>query len=273
MLRPRMLLLLTASGTAALLQAPPAALPAAAAAEHRTAVHVGGPIFTVLPAFNSFTLDSARVCSADMELPPLGSITTARMALLSEPGLVIRHGGSWSDNEELLEPGKPLLPPLTPTPTWLGPGCNLSLAKWSLLKRFVSRINASLVFGVNSLTRLHADPAAAIDLSNADLLFQLETSPMASPAPLIGFVRALVLYLVLLCFPRCLPVCVRFHWLNRAPHSSLAQPNNRSLATSRRTGSTTSRTGLSDNQDTRSYHPKGTPLTFARCGKCWRSGS
>jgi hypothetical protein len=45
-----------------------------------------------MPAFVSFTLDSARVCSADMQLPPLGSVTTARMALLSDPGLIIRHG-------------------------------------------------------------------------------------------------------------------------------------------------------------------------------------
>ena len=37
--------------------------------------------------------------SADMQLPPLGSATTARMALLSATSLIIRHGGSWSDDE------------------------------------------------------------------------------------------------------------------------------------------------------------------------------
>jgi hypothetical protein len=44
------------------------------------------------------------------------------------------------------------------------------VAKWSLLKQFVSRVNAALVFGVNALTRLRADPEGTPSLHSITMV-------------------------------------------------------------------------------------------------------
>lgn len=153
-------------------------------------VTVGEPIYKVLPSFASFTLDSARLCAPDLELPDPGSVAAARLAWLATPGLILRFGGTWSDNEQFLAPGKELLPRLRPTPGWLGPGCNLTTAKWKMLETFVSRLNASLVFGVNALTRQNqSDPTSPIDLHNAELLFNQEAAARneGHASALLGF--------------------------------------------------------------------------------------
>lgn len=137
------------------------------------------PIFTVLPAFVSFTIDSASLCSTGWTFPAnVDPVTLARVRLLSEPGLVIRFGGTSADNEQLTQPGVPLLPRLaTVVRGGLGQdSCNITALKWHQLLSFAASVNASLVYGVDSLLRVGAKPRGAIDLRNADGLLALASS-------------------------------------------------------------------------------------------------
>ena len=103
-------------------------------------------IYTVSTALVSFTIDSAALCDSSWPFPAsVDAVTTARVKLLSDPGLVIRFGGTSADNEQFLDPGTPLLPRLPSVAS--GPlgkdGCNITATKWRQLVAFVSSVNAS----------------------------------------------------------------------------------------------------------------------------------
>eukprot|EP01052_Picozoa_sp_SAG31_P000549 SAG31_NODE_16_length_36206_cov_27.355728_18_plen_192_part_00 len=148
------------------------------------------PIFTVSPQFVSYTVDSASLCSRGWTFPAnVDAVTTARVRLLSHPGLVIRFGGTSADNEQYDGPAAPLLPRLPEVAAGsLGrDGCNITAQKWRQLAAFASSVNASLVYGINSLLRVGANAAAPIDLRNADALFDLAASDAPTQRVLLGF--------------------------------------------------------------------------------------
>ena len=149
----------------------------AAAPLHLT---VGGEVlFTVSDAFVSYTIDSAAVCSKGWTFPSnVDDVTIARVKLLSYPGLVIRFGGTSADNEQFRDASTPLLPRLpTVANGGLGKdGCNITAAQWRDLAAFAASVNASLVYGIDSLLRKDAQPEGAIDLRNANGLLDLAAS-------------------------------------------------------------------------------------------------
>ena len=155
----------------------------------RVVVDRSEPIHRVLDAFVSFTIDSASLCEAGWSFPShVDTVTLTRLRLLAKPGLVIRFGGTSADNEELEAPSAPMLPRL---PSVLaGPlgkdGCNVTATKWKQLASFTEAINASLVYGLDSLLRQGAAPDGAIDLRNAAALFKLAADSL-SRASLLGF--------------------------------------------------------------------------------------
>lgn len=139
-------------------------------------VDSGRQVFEVSPAFVSYTIDSAAVCDKSWTFPSnVDAVTTARVRLLSDPGLVIRFGGTSADNEQLQAAGTPMLPRLSRVENgYLGQdGCNITAPQWRALAQFAASVNASLVYGLNSLLRQHAQPEGAIDLRNADGLLSL----------------------------------------------------------------------------------------------------
>ena len=154
------------------------------------AVDITRPIFTVSPAFVSMTIDSASMCRSGWSFPSnVDPVMQARIRLLSEPGLVIRYGGTWSDNEQYNDSTAPLLPPLPGV--MAGPlgkvGCDITAARWRELAAFAASVNASLVFGVDSLTRAGAAEEGPIDLDNADRLFKLAAGDAGSKRALLGW--------------------------------------------------------------------------------------
>ena len=133
-------------------------------------------IFTVLPSFVSYTIDAAELCSKGWSFPAnVDAVTTARVRLLSEPALVIRFGGTSADNEQFADASTPILPRLPKVAIGgLGQdGCNITASQWRELAAFAKAVNASLVYGINSLLRVGAQPEGAIDLVNGDGLMQL----------------------------------------------------------------------------------------------------
>lgn len=133
-------------------------------------------IFTVLPSFVSYTIDAAALCSKGWSFPAnVDAVTTARVRLLSEPALVIRFGGTSADNEQFADASTPILPRLPKVAIGgLGQdGCNITASQWRELAAFAKAVNASLVYGINSLLRVGAQPEGAIDLVNGDGLMQL----------------------------------------------------------------------------------------------------
>jgi heparanase 1 len=139
-------------------------------------VDSGRQVFEVSPAFVSYTIDSAAVCDKTWTFPSnVDAVTTARVRLLSDPGLVIRFGGTSADNEQLQAAGTPMLPRLSRVENgYLGQdGCNITAPQWWALAEFAASVNASLVYGLDSLLRQHAQPEGAIDLRNADGLLSL----------------------------------------------------------------------------------------------------
>ena len=59
--------------------------------------------------------------------------------------------------------------------------------RWRQLAAFAASINASLVYGVDSLTRARAANVGPIDLVNADGLFKLAAGDTDSKRALLGF--------------------------------------------------------------------------------------
>jgi hypothetical protein len=150
-------------------------------------VDSGRQVFEVSPAFVSYTIDSAAVCDKSWTFPSnVDAVTTARVRLLSDPGLVIRFGGTSADNEQLQAAGTPILPRLSRVANgYLGQdGCNITAPQWRALAEFAAAVNASLVYGLDSLLRQHAQPEGAIDLRNADGLLSLAAE---KPLSLFGY--------------------------------------------------------------------------------------
>jgi hypothetical protein len=145
-------------------------------------------IFTVLASFVSYTIDAAALCSKGWSFPAhVDAVTTARVRLLSEPGLVIRFGGTSADNGQFKAAGTPILPRLPKVASGgLGQdGCNITASQWRELTTFAKAVNASLVYGINSLLRVGAQPEGTIDLINGDGLMQL--AALDADTAVLGF--------------------------------------------------------------------------------------
>jgi hypothetical protein len=157
-----------------------AAAPAAPAAAVTVRVKIGsGATLEVSRAFVSFTIDSAAVCDKSWPFPSnVDAVTVARVRLLSDPGLLIRFGGTSADNEQLQAAGTPMLPRLPKVANGnLGQdGCNITAPQWKSLLDFAESVNASLVYGLDSLLRVDARPEGKVDLRNADGLLSLAAS-------------------------------------------------------------------------------------------------